>query len=146
MRLLQRLAEVQRHALERHVLEGERGAVPELEHETPRRDLAHRRDRRVVEVVAVRRGRDLARARGLHVELEGLVHARRALVIGQRRQPDDLVDGEARQPLGHEEPAARRDALEDGLGERARPVDEPTGVVIGDHGPRILPHRLVSPS
>ena len=53
VRLLERLAEVQRHALQRHVLEGQRGPVPELEHVPPRSHFAHRRDLRVVEVRAV---------------------------------------------------------------------------------------------
>ena len=42
--LLKRLAEEQRHALQSHVLEGERRAVPQLEDEATRGDLANRRD------------------------------------------------------------------------------------------------------
>jgi sRNA-binding protein len=114
--------------------------VPQLEHEAPRSGFAHRGDRRVVEVVAVRSRGDLARARGGHVEAEGLVHARRALLVRQRRQGDDLLERELRQPLGHEQAAARGDALEDGLRERARAVAETAGVQVADHAPGIVPH------
>ena len=120
VRLLERLAEVQRHALQRHVLEGQRGAVPELEHVTPRSHLAHRGDLGVVEVGAVGPRRDLARLRGGDVEAEGLVDRRRPRVVRQRpparRSRSTLNRG---QPLGHEQAAARGDALEDRLGERA---------------------------
>jgi len=140
LRLLERLAEEQRHALQRHVLEGERGAVPQLEHEAPRGGFAHRGDARVVEVVAVGRGGDLARSGWGDVEAEGLVDPRRALAVRQRRQPDDVLDLEPRQPLGHEQAAARGDALQDGLGERARAVAETPGVQIANHAPGIVPH------
>ena len=49
VRLLQRLAEVERHALQGHVLERQRGAVPELEHvaaPAPPRGPGRPRDRR----------------------------------------------------------------------------------------------------
>jgi len=51
MGLLQRLAEEQRHALQRQVLEGQGGAVPQLQHVTARRYAAHRSDARVAEVL-----------------------------------------------------------------------------------------------
>ena len=135
VRLLERLAEVERHALQGHVLEGQRGAVPELEHVTPRGHLAHRGDLGHVEVRAVGPRRDLARPGGGDVEAEGLVHRRRPRVVRHVRERHDLLDGEPRQPLGDEEAASGRDALEDGLGERARRVDGAAGVQVPDHGP-----------
>ena len=86
VRLLERLAEEERHALQRHVLEGQRGAVPELEHVTPRGDLADRGDLGYVEVRAVGLRRDLARLLGGDVEAEGLVDRRRPL-RGRARRP-----------------------------------------------------------
>src|SRR5450756_1345256 len=111
-----------------------------LEHEAPRGGFAHRGDARVVEVVAIGRGGDLTRSGWGDVEAEGLVDPRRALAVRQRRQPDDVLYLEPRQPLGHEQAAAWGDALEDGLGKRARAVAETPGVQVADHAPGIVPH------
>ena len=138
VRLLQRLAEVERHALQRHVLERERGAVPELEHVQPRRHVADRGDLGIVEVGAVGPRRDRARLVGGHVQSERLVHGRRARVVRHIRQRHDLLHREAWQPLGDEQAAARGDALEDRLRERARPVDGAACVEVADHGHGIL--------
>ena len=65
-RLLERLREEQGHALQSHVLEGQSGPVPELEHETVVAERANRRDLGMIEVVAVGLagdGHDLARGR-----------------------------------------------------------------------------------
>ena len=138
---LQRLAEVQGHALQRHVLERQRRAVPELEDVTPRGHVAHRGDLGMVEVGAVGPGRDLAGAGGGDIEAKRLVHGRSASVVGNVGQRDHLVDRERREPLGHEQAAAGSDPLEDRLRERAWPVDGAPGVQVRDHDPGILHNR-----
>jgi hypothetical protein len=88
------LREEQRHALQGHVLEGARRAVPQLQHVHPRLDLDERSDRRVVEVLAVRplhQRLDLLR---VHVHAEVRVDSRRAARVGQVRHRYDLTDGE----------------------------------------------------
>ena len=92
VRLLQRLAEVERHALQRHVLEGQRGAVPELEHVTPRGHVADRGDLGIVEVGAVGPRRDLARL------------ARRRRRGRRPRTPPPRARGTARPPAPRSAP------------------------------------------
>ncbi len=138
VRLFQRLAEVERHALQRHIFEGERRPVPQLEHVPPRGDLAHRGHLRMVEARAVGARRDRARRRRLHVEAERLVDRSRAPVVRQVRQGDDLRDGERGKTLRDEQAAPGGDPGEDGLGEGAGLLSRAAGVPIADHGFGIL--------
>ena len=137
MRLLQRLAEEERHALQRHVLERQRRAVPELEHEAAFAEILHGSYLGVSEVGAVGGGADAMDVGGAYVQAEGLVDQRRPLRIGKRGHDVQLGRAHLRQLPRHEQPAAGRDALQDDLREGPRAVDQSSGVRVGDHA-RVL--------
>ncbi len=129
-RSVERLREEQRQALQRHVLEGARRTVPQLEHPGAGHDLFDRRDALVVELRAVRVLHELVDALAGSVDAEAREHGGGAPPVRPRLEGEDLLEGEVRQLLGHVEPAARRDARDDHLGERASDGIEPARVVI----------------
>ncbi len=113
--------EESRQALQRHVLERARGAVPQLQHVGVGRKRRDRADALVVEVVAVGLGHERFDGLGGQVDVERPVDTRRALGVGQLRQRRDVLQGELRDALGHVQPAARRQPVDDGFRERDGP-------------------------
>jgi hypothetical protein len=87
-----RFGEEERHALQRHVLERARRAVPELEHVRTCDDLGHRCDARVGPLVAVRGLHELRHALRCHVHAEAHEEVRRPLPVGERGVGEDLLE------------------------------------------------------
>ena len=125
------LAEEQRHALERHVLERARGAVPQLEHVHAGDDLDDRRDALVVPLRAVRLLHEGVDALGGQVDAEAREDRGRAAPVGHLGEREDLRQRELRQRLGHVQAAAGGDALHDDVGVGGSRGVEAAGVSVG---------------
>jgi len=102
--------------------------VPQLQHVHARHDFLDRRDALVVPLIAIRRSNQLKRSGRGDVHLEPLEHSRHALRIRDLGQREDVFEGDCRDALRDEEPAAVGDALDDGLGERRPRGVEVSGV------------------
>ena len=116
--LLERMVHHAREQLHRHVLEGERGAVEEFEHEEIVADLRQRRHRRMAER---RVGLLQHVAEGGRLDLvahEGADDALGDPPIGLAGEPGDLVRGNLRKALWHIEAAVARQPRQHGVGER----------------------------
>ena len=123
-RQLQGLREEEGHALEGHVLEGQRRPVPQFQREAVLTHGANGRDLWMIEVVAIGLPGDRLDPRVGQVEFEPSEDVGCPLPVGHAGQRSDVVQGQVRQPLGDEEPTSRSDALKDGLRVRRRLVEE----------------------
>ncbi len=95
-----------RQALECHILEGARGAMPQLEDVSALVEGGDGADGRVVEVPAIGTAHELVDGAVGKVDVERLVHCRGPFGIGQRCQGGDLLDGHGGQLLGDVQSAA----------------------------------------
>ena len=105
-----------RQKLQRHVLERQRRAVPQLQRMRPGTHLRHRRDSLTVKARAVCAGDRVLQLLGREVRQEAAQHEGRALLIVHFRQRADLLRRERREFGGHIEAAVRREAAQDGHG------------------------------
>ena len=127
-------------ALQGHVFERARGAVPQLEHVRVGVEGGDGTDVLVVEVLSVRLRHEIFDCFGIQIDIERLVDARCALGVRHIRERRDLAKREARQVFGHVEPASVGQPVDDGFGEGDGGVAESAGVDVA-----ILVH-LSSPS
>ena len=132
-----RCAEEARQALQRHVLEGAGGAVPQLEDVGVGIKGGDGADALVVEVVAIGLGHQLVDHLGGKIDAEGLVDTRGALRIGQLSQLADLVERKLGDMLRNVQSAAICQAVDNGFGEFNGLVDASSRIDIA-----ILLHGL----
>ena len=121
-------AEEARQALQRHVLEGARRAVPQFEHVDVVAKRGDGADGLVVELAAVRLGCNLLELLVGQVDLESAVDPRSAFRIGELGEGADLVERQLGHALGNVQSAACSQAVDDGLGERDRTLGCSAGV------------------
>ena len=112
-----RCAEEARQALQRHVLEGAGGAVPQLKDMGVGIKGGDGADALVVEVVAIGLCHKLVYDLSGKVDAEGLVDACGALRIGQLSQLADLIERQLGDMLRNVQSAAICQAVDNGLGE-----------------------------
>ena len=105
--LVERFREEERQTLQRHVLEGARGAVPQLEDPGAGDDFFDRGDALVIELRAVGVLHELVDAVVGNIDSEAREHRGGTTPVRPRPEREDLVEREVRQLLGDVEPAAR---------------------------------------
>ena len=122
-------------ALQRHVLEGAGGAMPQLEHMGGVVDGVDGADGLVVETVAVGCFHKLVDLAVGQVDVEGAVDVCCALGVRELRQRQDFFQAEVWKRFGDEEPAAIGKAFHNGFGEGCRLGAPSAGVnvTIGRH-------------
>ena len=104
-------------ALQCHVLERARGAMPQLEHVGVLIERGDRADALVVKLVAVSALHERFDALGRQVDAEGAVNRGSALGVGHLRQAANLVDRKCRHVSGDVEAASMCQAVNDRLRE-----------------------------
>ena len=120
-------------ALQGHVLEGARGAVPQLEHVGAVLSHGHNRcNSRRVKVIGIDDVKELVYLLAGKVDAKELVDRGGLLLVGQFAQRRDLVERHGGDSLWDKETAAGRDSLDDGLGELKRVCDDAAGVDVAN--------------
>ena len=124
--------EEHRQALERHVLERARGAVPQLKHVHAVGNLLDGGDFGRVEVVGVDGAHEGLELLVGEVHAEAAVDCSRAMRVGKLAQRDNLVERHRGNHLGDEQASTGRDALDHSLAELERLGHVATRIYIAD--------------
>jgi len=107
-----------RQQLQRHILEGQRRAVPKLQRMRPGTNLCHRRNSLAVKARAVCAGNGLLQLLAGEVRQETLQHKSGARLIAHRRQRSNLLKGKLRELSRNIQSAVGRKAAKDRHGRR----------------------------